>query len=247
MNKKILMISFVFLLALPMMFAANEFLGTFEQDDLVDLKQICGNTTSPCDSCNVTSVSSPNSIILIEDAIMQKRGAEFNYTLPITNTTNLGTHNVNGICFAGTEFKVWAYTFAITQTGNPTPDNMPVMLAAIFIAIFGIACFFLFLSIQMQEPGPKLFFLIAAIIFIFATIAMAVNVAQESNVAESISSTLGGVLMFLGAIVIVIVAYIMIRQIVTVLDMYKEKKGLSWGGVGEGYKYAGMQKPYSPY
>jgi len=243
MNKQTLILITILLalLLIPTAFAVQESLGVFKQGECVDLIQICAD----CTYVNFTSVMFPNSTNYPLAVEGTQVGVEFSYQF--CETDALGNYIVNGHGDIEGVNTIFTYDLDVTSTGNSTPDGMSFMLGTIFLVIFGIACFFLFVSAQMNEPGPKIFFLIASFIFIAASIAMAVNVAQESNVANSISSTLGSILMAIGAIIFVIIAYIMIRQTVAVLDMYKSKRGMSWGGVGTGYKYAGMQSPNSHY
>ncbi len=117
------------------------YLGSFKISEDVNLKQICGNSTQSCSSCNITSISHPfNSTNLIEDVAMTKRGADFNYTLDYSFTNTVATYIVNGFCIAGDEYVVWGYTFDITKTGfiQDTSD-------AIFYLILGSGVFIIFL------------------------------------------------------------------------------------------------------
>ena len=221
--------------------AAQTSIGTFPVNTNVNVFQTC----DACGAVTISAVTYPNSTIALESVSMSSGDTYYyNYTLTSDYTGAVGTYTVNGFDDATNSF---AYDFTITSSGNPTPDSMPFLLGLITLIIFGVAVFFLIVSTFMSEPGPKIFFLISAMIFIFSSVALTINIAQESNIAESIDGTLGGILLAIGAIFVVIVAYILIRQTVAALDMYKEKKGLSWGGVGTGYRYAGMQQPNSPY
>ena len=155
---------------------------------------------------------------------------EFNYTINSSLTTKLGQYDWVAFCCDGTDCAVGYGNFEITSTGNPTPDGMPMFQMGLIIVIFGIACFLLFLSSQMNEVALKIFFLIASLVFLMATMLTAYMVSTDGNVATAINTTTLGLITVLGTILFIVFAYILIRQTINALDMFKAKRGLVWDG-----------------
>jgi len=148
-NLKIFSIFFVLLFLVPFLSAETSIqsLGIFEKDTNIELLQVCSNSTSLCDSCNISSVKYPNSSISISNVDMTKREADFNYSLISNYTSPLGTYKVNGFCMAGNELKVFSYIFEVTANGNEKPEGIVIVL---FILFFTLIIVFL-LSLLMYN------------------------------------------------------------------------------------------------
>ena len=222
MRKLLTILMFVMMIGLVT--PAQDSLGTYKQGEDVILLQICGT----CSYNNITSIVLPNSTHLPVDTEMTKRGME--YTYEFSQTDLVGTYLVNGVGDLDGTANAWAYEFSVTPTGTAVPDNLSFMLAAIFIIVFGVACFFLYLSSQTMEVGPKLFFFIASLVFLIGSISIAAVVATDSNVSANINSTITYIITALGMIIFVIIAYIMIKQTVSIMEAFKVKRGLAVGG-----------------
>ena len=80
-NKIILLIVVTFLLLISSGFSLTE-LGTFKAGDNVTLLQLCDT----CTYNNITSVTSPESNIILNNVEMTKIGTQYNYTLPSSLT-----------------------------------------------------------------------------------------------------------------------------------------------------------------
>ena len=104
----------------------------------------------------------------------------------------------------------------------------------VIIIIFGVSCFFLYLSSAMGEPAFKIFFLVVSLVFLMATMITAYMVSMDGNVVAATNSTTLGLITVLGMILFIIFAYILIRQTINALDMFKIKRGLGWGDMGGG-------------
>jgi len=117
---------------------------------------------------------------------------------------------------------------------------MPMFQMGVLIIIFGTACFFLFLSKEMQEVGFKIFFLVLSLVFLMSTMLSAYMIAMDGNVTATTNATTLGLIYVLGAILILIFVYVLIRQTINALDMFKIKKGLKMDtNVGVGSKVGG--------
>lgn len=187
----------------------------------VELKQVGADFSS----CNITSVSYPNTSIFINNVEMTKTGNEYNYTLDSDYISAIGDYIVNGFCTNGSEDVVWVYDFPVTLSGKENLESQSYVLVGIFIVIFGVACIMLYISSIMAEAGPKIFFLLASFVFLIGSIATISVVAFDSNLTSSVSTTVSVMLYALGLIFFVVFAYIMIRQIVAAMDLYQLKKG----------------------
>jgi len=107
----------------------------------------------------------------------------------------------------------------------------------LIFVLFGMSWFFLYFSTQISEPGPKIFFMIISLIFLIGSIGVGVVYGDSVNVTESMNNLMGAFIFVLGLILIIMFFYIIIRQIVQVMNLMRVKKGLSMG-VGE-YKPQG--------
>lgn len=109
--------------------ASVETLGTFKQNDCVNLIQTCSN----CSYNKVSSVIAPNSNQAIGLSDMEKTGNVYNLTF--CSTSQIGTYIVNGYGDVDGLDTVWAYDFDITPSGNV---NNPNFYYLIFIVSLGV-------------------------------------------------------------------------------------------------------------
>jgi len=215
-----------FIVALLLIQTASALLGTYQKNSDVDLIQTCNN----CTYCNITSVKYPNGTDIFKQSIsMNKDGTYYNYLLGGTNISVIGTYTYYYDCGNPSERVTGGIDFEITITGDETPEGTSFILTGIFIIIFGIGWFFLFLSMQMQEPGPKIFFLLASFVFILGSLVVAMVVGFDSNLTEGVNTTIKIIMFAFGLIFFTVFAYIMIKQTVMAVDLLREKKGYEVG------------------
>ncbi len=145
MNNKLIILVVVFMFViltglLPGVNAQLSFLGTFEQDEEINLIQLCAN----CTFNNITSVTSPNSTELIANVVMTKIGTNYNYTFLKNNTGELGSYNVNGFGDPNGVNEIWAYTFDVTQNGTvlETSESLIFILLTVAVFIFFLISFY---------------------------------------------------------------------------------------------------------
>ena len=211
---------------------------TYEKGEEVDIKvpfEVNGSYPSAAAWCKI-SIQYPNTTYLKNNVSMFNLGnGEFNVTLITTETTELGVHEWIANCCDGLKCARGYDSFEITATGKPTPDSLPVVMGIIIIIVFGFAWFFLILAFKVVEPGPKIFFIISSMVFLIASIGIAIMFAQDSNITESISGLMGNILFALGMILFVIFAYILIKQLVVTMNLFKYKRGLGYAKFGNGF------------
>jgi len=204
---------------------ASALLGTYRQDFDVDLIQTCNN----CTYCNISSVKYPNGTDILTNKKMTKDGSYFNYVLDGGNTSTIGTYTYYYDCGNVVESVTGGIDFEITITGDESPEGTSFILAGIFIIVFGIGWFFLFLSMQMKEAGPKIFFLLASFVFLLGSLLIAMVVGLDSNLTGRVNNTITAMMYAFGLIFFTVFAYILIKQIIVAVDMMREKKGYEVG------------------
>lgn len=130
-------------LDIPLPTALADSYGTFKAGEDVNLIQTCSNLTSPCDTCNITSMRYPDGSTILNNVGMTKDITLFNATLLGKYTRTSGTYAVTGYCVAGTIYSPWAYTFEITPSGDS--DNMSrtlfIIIAIVVLSIISLALF----------------------------------------------------------------------------------------------------------
>lgn len=208
-------------------------IGTKKLDDCIDLIQSCAD----CTYVNFTSYTMPNGTRVIIEVASVQDGTSFTYN-DCNISGQLGTWIIDGHGDLDSVDTIFTYTYDVTTTGNPTPGGMPTFQMGVMIIIFGTACFLLFLSIQMNEVGLKIFFLITSLVFLMATMLTAYMVSSDGNVSAAINSTTLGLITVLGVILFIIFIWIIIRQTVNAMEMLKLKRGHAWD-VGSGVQVAG--------
>ena len=220
--------------------ASEDNIGTKEFGDCIDLIQTCAD----CTYVNFSSYTMPNGTRILTEWESTQSGISFTYN-DCNITDQLGTWIVDGHGnIEGTD-TIFTYTYEVTSTGNPTPEGMPMFQMGLIIIIFGTSCFLLYLSSAMNEVAFKIFFLITSLVFLMATMITAYMVSMDGNVAAATNSTTLALITVLGIIIFIIFIYILIRQTINALDMFKLKKGLAWdaspgNNVGIGRQVSGF-------
>ena len=224
MKPKVTLI-FSLVLTLILIQSVSAILGTYQLKTDIDLVQTCNN----CSYCNVTSIKYPNGTNILTNVAMTKDETYYNYLLAAGNITTVGTYSYYYDCGNTVEKATGRINFEVTITGDETPEGISYILAGIFIVIFGIGWFFLFLSIQMNEPGPKIFFLLASFVFLLGSLLMGMVVGFDSNLTSGVNTTIRIMMYAFSLIFFVVFAYIMIKQIVVAMDLLRERKGYEVG------------------
>jgi hypothetical protein len=242
MGRKLSVFLLMTFLLFSMVSAIETDIGTKKVDSCIDLIQTCAD----CTYVNFTSYTRPNGTRNVIEKVGVKDAVSFTYN-DCNITDELGTWIIDGHGDVGGIDTVFSYTYEVTTTGNPTPEGMPMFQMGVLIIIFGVSCFLLYLSFEMKEPFFKMFFLVISLIFLMATVLTAYMVSADGNVSVATNTTTLSLVYVLGSILFIIFLYIMIRQTVEVLDMFRIKRGLKMTpgyNVGSGQQALGMKKGF---
>ena len=126
----------IFLMTI-MPFVSATSLGTFKQDECVNLIQTCSN----CTYSNITNVIYPNSSIALSDVEMSKSGTY--YYQSYCDTSLNGIYIVTGFGDPDGTVEVWSYDFTITPNG----EEVTVGKAIFYVGLLFVLLFFLALCV----------------------------------------------------------------------------------------------------
>ena len=237
MAKLNIIIILLLITSVSLVIAEETTIGTKKLNDCIDLIQSCAD----CTYVNFSSYTMPNGTRKLTEWSATKDGTTFTYNN--CNLTNqLGTWIIDGHGDLEGVDTVFTYTYDVTPTGNPTPGGMPMFQMGVIIIIFGTACFLLYLSSAMNEVAFKIFFLFTSLVFLAATMITSYMISMDGNVVGATNATTLSLFVVLGVILFIIFIYILIRQTINALDLFKINKGLKMSpdyNVGVGRKVAG--------
>ena len=140
--RKLLTLLFLGMFLISMVSAQETSLGTFKINERIEIIQLCSNDTSLCDSCNITSVNYPSLSSIVSNVAMEKRSADFNYTLNESQTNQTGTLQINGFCKTSSQYKVFSFTAKVNYLGYEITSGQSIL----YVALLGVL-FFVFVSI----------------------------------------------------------------------------------------------------
>ena len=236
----VILLGLVFIVSISFVSAIETDIGTKKLDDCIDLIQTCAD----CTFVNFSSYIMPNGTRVVWEVEGFEEGVSFTY-YNCSLTSQLGEWIIDGHGDVGGTDTVFSYTYDVTTTGKPTPEGMPMFQMGVLIIIFATSCFLLYLSNSMSEVGFKIFFLVMSLVFLMATMISAYMISADGNVVAATNSTILSLVYVLGAVLFIIFLFIMIRQTIQILDMFKINKGLKMSpgyNVGSGSKTIGINK-----
>lgn len=123
MKKIFIFISFILLINL-----VSASLGTFKQNECVDIKTIL-NTTS----VNISTISNPSSTVIISNQEMTKLASTFNYTF--CNTTDIGIYIYD---YFDAEGNVYVNDFEISPSGFAGLSHYYWLIIILIIGILAL-------------------------------------------------------------------------------------------------------------
>jgi len=219
-----LLILTLIIVIIPFSLAIDSF-GTYKQSSSVNLIQ-----TYNASYCNLTSITAPNSDLLISGELMTKSGSKFNYTLASSNTLQLGTYAVCGEC----DTTSWCANFEVTPTGDLTTGwkitiEIFVAVSALFLMIL-----FLYLSSAGINSGMakkenniiRFFFIGLALVFLIAHIIITNVIVHNTLGIGAISSSYNAVMYVFFTIIILAFLYTLIKISIWEVDVFMKAKGL---------------------
>ena len=121
----IMLMLFSILVSILLIGSVSADLGTFKQNECVRIKTILNAT-----AVNISTISYPNSTIVISNKAMTKVGQTFYYDF--CNTSILGTYIYDYFDNSG---NVYVNSFEITGNGNEKPSGVVIVLFALLIII----------------------------------------------------------------------------------------------------------------
>lgn len=129
---------------------------TFRQNDVIDFKKTCTNSTGfACatgSSCNITIKQPLTNNYIVNSKPMSNNGyGTFNYTLPSSNTSFLGTYTWDMFCCTQNECGESHGEYKITKTGVELTQDK----ALIYLGMLVIIIFFLYVSAKGITLIPK--------------------------------------------------------------------------------------------
>lgn len=223
-----IIIGLIFLLIImPMINGEVQTLGTFKQNDCISLIQTCGT----CSYNNITSITSPNSTILLTEISMSKTGTQYIYNF--CNTNQLGSYIVNGVGDLDGIPTVWAYDFKITPNGEEVVTGKIILYFGLMfiLLIFFLLCIYSFFNYNNLNNRVGMiglgYLLLIAITFICFNLSS--ELLTSTPFITSMFRILFIVLMvgllplFLGGFVFYIFALIKIKEIQDLMN-----KGISF-------------------
>ena len=133
----------IFLLLLIMPFVSG-YTEVYQEDTEVDLKQGCYNNGTLCSSsatCNITVID-PSRLPLVNNDVMTQHitRAYFNYTLNITQTSEVGQYEYRIVCQDTGLANFGTFEFLVTSSGND-----PSLAEVVTYGVLGMFLVFLFI------------------------------------------------------------------------------------------------------
>jgi hypothetical protein len=158
----ILIVSFV---------TVNADLGTFKQNDCVNI--VTALNVSNVILTNVNSPS-PNSTVLITNKAMTKNGNFFNYTF--CNTSILGVYTY-GYCDDSTN--CYSNSFIINGSGQDVSQQQIILIIIGIVVMLIVVAFFFILSLLIKHPGTKIFLMSISALTLIVLIGL---ISSNANV-----------------------------------------------------------------
>ena len=213
------------MLGLLMMTMVSADLGTFKQNDCVDLKGSSDTT-----AMNISSISLPNSTVFATEQEMTKLGRTFNYTFCETELLGIYAYD-----YYDSDGNTWVNSFEITPTGSIMYGWK--MAIEIFVSISTLLLMILFLymggsglnkgAISNEEGGAiKFFFVGLALVFLIAHILITNVVVHDALGVGNISNSYTYVMWIFFAVIILMFLYTLMKVIFWEVDVFRRTHGL---------------------
>lgn len=145
--RKLWYLSFIFVFLFSLFGVSAETFGTFSTTQDITLIQTC----TTCSYVNISSITAPNSTVILSSTQMSKSGSKFEYTLPAQKT--IGQYIVCGVGDLSGTPTDWCYIFHITKTGtNPSTAQGIIYFILLSISVFlFILCLYISASIDPSK------------------------------------------------------------------------------------------------
>jgi hypothetical protein len=163
--------------------ASMSSLGTFKQNECVELKQTCAS----CSYVNFTRVSYPNSTRALGNVQADQDGSLFTYEF--CNTTELGTYIVDGIGDVDGTDTVFAYDFVVTPSGFNIGSEGSTVLIGVFAIMLIFSIGFFIVGNKTDNVAVKItMYSLAGIGFLMTVLYSVVGIQQVFYGIDAITS-----------------------------------------------------------
>lgn len=135
----------IFLMAVVILPLVSSSLGTFKQSECVNIKTILNSTY-----VNISTISYPNSTIIVSNKDMTKSGLSFNYTLCDTNS--FGTYIYDYFDDKG---NVYVNNFNINGIGSEITQAQSILYLILLAGLFIVLIFTIWGAIIYPWRNPR--------------------------------------------------------------------------------------------
>lgn len=201
--------------------SAQDSLGTFRQNDCVEIKQTC----SSCSYVNL-SISYPNSTRAVtNDAMSSSGGGTWIYDY--CNTSKIGRYEVTGEGDIDGSPESFATYFTISVSGSEDIGaGEGLSLLGALLVILLVSGFFFVLSWRLNHPVAKISFVIlASIILLSAVFYSMIMVQQNLGGFDSLVSGYSTFFTVLKILVGIAFISLMVFALIVAIRLYKFKRG----------------------
>lgn len=220
MKSKILLVVLLGIFMIANVLAVDS-LGTFKQNECVEIKQTC----SSCSYVNI-SISYPNSTRAFTNQEMASEGGGV-WTYDYCNTSQIGRYEVIGEGDIDGSAESFATYFKISPAGQEelSSGGGLSLLGSLTVMIL-VAAFFFILSMRLNSTVGKIsFIVISSIILLMSVFFSMVVVQQNLGGFESIVSGYSTFFMVLGVLGGIAFTAFMIFALLVAIRFYKFKRG----------------------
>ena len=200
----------------------------FKQGEVIDVKSPCISNNSYCNAgfqCNITIIN-PDTSVFIDNEVMTRNVAFYNYTLQSVNTSVIGTYQLQIVCTDGTNKGYEFANFQITSSGMSGIGKDTLVPALILVSIL-LFCGFMAWSLPESENALRLLF-VGLALFLLLIMLQFSNLATNED-AVGLTRLLDTVYLVLVPIVIFVCIYFVVVKFLAPLlnginKTYKDRK-----------------------
>jgi len=226
MNKLLLSIFFLLILALPLV--ASQ---TYKRGEVLNFKvpfEVNGSIPSTSAWCNI-SIDYPNGTYLKQnDSMTNLNNGDFNITLSGTELNELGEYNWRAFCCDGSQCAAGYGSFEITPSGSDainSGEGMTLLLSIGSIVVFAVLLFIFSFKVK-SFPARVIFMGLSLTFFIVVILFSMVSLGQVLGGYDALVnsySTFFWVALFLFFLVFI---FLMLCLMKKAIESFKIKKGL---------------------
>lgn len=220
MNLKAMPFLILFLLVLPSITATQDFFGTRQIGECINLPQTC----SPCTYENITGIEYPNGtfVEITGNQSMQRIGTiNYNYTYCFPDL--IGDYWIYGHDDETGTDQEWEYKLTLTYNGEQVNLSNTILPIAFLITAF------LLLTIGFTLSGEH--WLLRSF-FNFMAVGMGLLAVNSGKIIANQSANLGAMgtvgITIMVTILAIFFIYIFVYTFIEIIKALREKKGVRW-------------------